>query len=72
MTKAKLYACCANAKCKKRQVTLDFLKLWGLPSTSGTDKQGTFFDVTPPDYWLGERRKTFVKALERVKVQSKH
>ncbi len=64
----KLYTCCTNAKCAGYQELLDFLRLWGLEVKLESDKGGSYFDVTPPDHWLDNRRKRFAAALNGRRV----
>jgi hypothetical protein len=54
-----------NQTCASYQDTLSFLKTWGLEPTPGSDKGGPYFDVSPPPYWLDNRRRRFQEALQQ-------
>lgn len=67
----KLYTCCTNPRCEKYQDLREFVHIWGFKEELVTDKDGQYFDVTPPDYWLDNRRMRFAHAL-KCRVPAKH
>ena len=69
--RTKLYACCTNQRCHLYQDTLSFLRTWGLDPVLEKDKAGQYFDVSPPDYWLANRRTRFAAAL-KLRPAPKH
>jgi hypothetical protein len=42
------------------------LRLYGLHSVLQEDEQGTYFDMTPPEFWKKRRKLVFQRAVERL------
>ena len=62
----KLYACCSKPECKRLQVTIDFLKLWGLDHKPKQDGKRWYFDVSVPSHWSNKRSRIFAKGLAEL------
>ncbi len=63
--RTRIYACCTNQRCHQYQATLTFLQTWGLEPVLEKDKDGQYFDVSPPHYWMANRRTRFAAALKQ-------
>jgi hypothetical protein len=45
---------------------LDLLRVYGLPIVIEIDEQGTYIDITLPDYWSEDRQRVFNEAISRA------
>ncbi len=52
-------------KSKIEQELLEVLRSYGMAPVRAADKDGTYYDVTPPKYWLSNRRTVFRRAIHR-------
>ncbi len=52
-------------KSKTEQELLEVLRTYGIAPVRATDKDGAYYDVTPPKYWEANRRTVFRRAIRR-------
>ena len=48
---------------KSYDVAVRILRLYGITRELQKDDRGSYFDVTPPDYWTKHRKERFNSAL---------
>jgi hypothetical protein len=56
-----------NPKSKTHDAASAHLRLYGLNLDLKQDADGTYFDVTPPDYWTKKRKEQFEAGLNELK-----
>ena len=55
---------------RQERDVLDVMRLYGLQAVILTDAQGTYVDLTPPDYWSKSRKRRFKEAIKRATSQA--
>lgn len=51
---------------KAYDVAVEVFRVYGISPALQKDDRGSYFDVTPPDYWTKYRKEKFKSALEKM------